>query len=326
MMRAAEPSSVLILGGTGFLGRFMARALAGRGHRVTVLSRGRHDLVLPSGVERLLGDRDGGSPWLETLRDRRFDVCIDVCGYTPTQVRPTVELLRDRVEFYLYVSAVMVYGDTKDRPVRETTSRVAPAEESVTEIDGDTYGPLKVACENIVTEAFAGRYAILRPQTVAGPEDPTGRFGYWVQRAARSGPTLVPGDGSDHVQVLDVRDLAGFAAKVVGERLTGAFHLGGERPTWAEFAGLLGVKEPLWVPAEILAAAGLSFVGLPLFRPEHGLHAALMDLDTRKAQAAGFSITPLEQTIRDVAGWTAAHPSPLALSAAKEGEILRALG
>ena len=56
----------------------------------------------------------------------------------------------------------------------------------MTEIDGATYGPLKVACENIVRDAYGNQATILRPQIVVGPQDNSeqnGRYSYWVQRA-----------------------------------------------------------------------------------------------------------------------------------------------
>jgi 2'-hydroxyisoflavone reductase len=71
------------------------------------------------------------------------------------------------------------------RPVREDHPLLAPAAEDTTEVNGETYGPLKLACENIVWEIFGDRGTVLRPQIVAGPQDPSGRYSYWVNRAAQ---------------------------------------------------------------------------------------------------------------------------------------------
>src|SRR5262249_44862145 len=158
---------------------------------------------------------------------------VDVSGYTPRQVRASAERLRDRVKRYLFISAVSVYGDPDRRPVRETHPLLPPAAEEVTEVNGETYGPLKVACEQIVQETYGERGTLLRPQIVAGPHDPSGRYSYWVNRAARGGEMLAPGDGSDHVQVIDARDLARFTVKVTENALGGAFNLAGPRITWA---------------------------------------------------------------------------------------------
>ena len=63
-----------------------------------------------------------------------------------------------------------------------------------------------------------------------------------MQRALQGGEMLAPGDGSDHLQVIDVRDLARFARTVIENDLGGAFNLAGPRLTWAEFMKILGAE------------------------------------------------------------------------------------
>ena len=58
---------------------------------------------------------------------------------------------------YVFISSVSVYGDTQRRPVPETDPLLPTAAEDVTDINGETYGPLKVACEGIVQELYGPR-------------------------------------------------------------------------------------------------------------------------------------------------------------------------
>jgi uncharacterized protein YbjT (DUF2867 family) len=53
---AAAPRTVLITGGTGYLGRALIPELAGRGHRVRVLVRPGSERKLPGGVETVAGN------------------------------------------------------------------------------------------------------------------------------------------------------------------------------------------------------------------------------------------------------------------------------
>ena len=53
---AKENMTVLVLGGTQFVGRHIVEALLARGHQVSVLTRGRTADELPEGVERLRGE------------------------------------------------------------------------------------------------------------------------------------------------------------------------------------------------------------------------------------------------------------------------------
>src|SRR5439155_26159117 len=78
------------------------------------------------------------------------------------------------------------------------------------EIREDTYGPLKVASEVAVRDAFGDRALIVRPGLIIGPNDPTDRFTYWVRRVAAGGEVLIPGPPDYPVQWIDARDLAAF--------------------------------------------------------------------------------------------------------------------
>jgi len=209
---------ILVLGGTQFVGRHIVEALARVEHSVSTLNRGRSADELPPQVERLRGDRDQGSAGLYALERRSWDVCVDVNGYTAQQVRASTQMLRESVGRYVFVSAVSVYGDPARGPVAETEPRSTPAREDVIDVTAATYGPLKVTCENIVVETFGARCALVRPQIIAGPHDPIDRLSYWVRRAAQGGEMLAPGDGSDHVQFIDARDVARLHSNCVRER------------------------------------------------------------------------------------------------------------
>ena len=111
---------------------------------------------------------------------------------------------------------------------------------------------------------------MLRPQIVAGPYDPLDRFSYWVRRVARGGVMLAPGDGSDHVQVIDARDVGRFVQTACERGLAGSFNLAGPRLTWAEFLSSLGACDMVWVLSDVLRAAGVTESELPLYRRDGG--------------------------------------------------------
>lgn len=119
--------NILILGGTQFIGRHIVEVCLTAGHKISILTRGKTVDELPAQVERLRGDRNKGSSGLEVLRGRCWDACVDVSGYTPQQVRASAELLRKSVKYYVFISAVSVYGDPDSRPVRETCPLLSPA-------------------------------------------------------------------------------------------------------------------------------------------------------------------------------------------------------
>jgi 2'-hydroxyisoflavone reductase len=314
---------ILVLGGARFVGRHIVEHLVASGHQVTTLSRGRTQDELPADVERLRGDRDGGDRGVGALCGRTWDACIDVSGYTPGQVRPAAESLADRTGRYVFVSTVSVYRDGKDVPVLETHPLETPAAEDVTAITGETYGPLKVTCERIVEHIYGQRAIILRPQIVAGPHDPTGRYPYWVQRAAEGGEMLAPGGGSDHVQVVDARDIARFVGAAVERGIDGVYNMAGPRLTWSEFVDLLDpVGDVVWVDEALIDDAGLTFVELPLFRHDGHERRSLMHVSHQRASAAGLRLTSPATTVRDVRAWLQKHPVKPALDPAVERRLI----
>jgi 2'-hydroxyisoflavone reductase len=315
--------NVLVLGGARFIGRHIVERLLAGGHQVTTLSRGKSPDELPSEVERLIGDRDDPGGGVAALAGRTWDACVDVSGYTPRQVRPSAEALGERVSRYVFVSTVSVYEDGPDVPVLETHPLLPAAAEDVSEITGETYGPLKVTCERIVTAVYGSRSTILRPQIVAGPHDPTGRHTYWVQRASEGGEMLAPGDGSDHLQLVDVRDIARFVCNAVELNIDGVFNMAGPRITWARFLEILDpVGSVVWVDADLMEAEGLTFVEMPLYRPDGASRSSLMYVSHDRASAAGLTLTDPAVTARDVRQWLRQHPVKPALDPAIERQLI----
>jgi divinyl chlorophyllide a 8-vinyl-reductase len=85
--RALRPRRVLLLGATGTIGRATLRALAGRGHEVVCLGRGRapglHDdarsasrRLPPGATMRVCDVRERASLWRDGFRGERFDALV----------------------------------------------------------------------------------------------------------------------------------------------------------------------------------------------------------------------------------------------------------
>src|SRR6476661_3633427 len=97
---------LLMLGGTQFLGRHVVELALGRGHEITLFTRGKTNPDLFPGVERITGDRKVD---VSPLRGRRWNAVIDTCGYVPRVVRMSAEALVDHVDHYTFVSSISAY-------------------------------------------------------------------------------------------------------------------------------------------------------------------------------------------------------------------------
>jgi 2'-hydroxyisoflavone reductase len=321
---------VLILGGTGFLGRHLVEAALGRGHRVTLFNRGIKAPDLFPEVETIEGDREAD---LSSLSGRRWDAAIDTCGYVPRVVRASAKTLADAVDHYTFVSSISVYPDDivpgadEESPVQELP------DPTVEEVTGETYGGLKALCERAVEEEMPGRVFNVRPGLISGPHDPTDRFTYWPRRIDAGGEVLAPERPERVVQFIDVRDLAAWIIEMAAERRTGTFNATG--PDYKLEMGRLleackavgGDAELVWVSEDFLEEHGVEpFTELPLWVPRED--AALLDVDCGKAIEAGLTFRSLSETIEDVLEWDRARPVGTELAAGltpeREQELLRA--
>jgi len=142
---------IVILGGTVFVGRHLVEAALARGHDVTLFNRGQHNTDLFPAVERLRGDRDGD---LHALDGRHWDAAIDTSGYVLRIVRQSARLLTGTVERYTFISSVSVYRDDAPPATAEDGPVATIPDETTEEVNGETYGALKVLCEREVESAL----------------------------------------------------------------------------------------------------------------------------------------------------------------------------
>src|SRR5580693_9599001 len=106
---AAETTSktILILGGTGFIGPHLTQESLRLGWKVTHFNRGKRATGGVAGVETLIGDRKGQ---LDSLRGRTWDVVVDDTGYIPKFVKMSAELLAPNVGYCLFISSISAYA------------------------------------------------------------------------------------------------------------------------------------------------------------------------------------------------------------------------
>lgn len=305
---------IIILGGLSFLGRHLIERGLDRGHEISVFTRGRRNADLYPDVEKLRGDRDGN---LAALQGRDWDVAIDTSGYFPRVVRQSAQLLAGAVDHYTFVSSISVYADASRAGLDEGSPLATIDDQTVEEITEETYGALKVLCEQAVEEALPGRTLIVRPGLIVGKYDPTDRFTYWPQRVAQGGEVLAPGNPGDPVQIIDAYDLANWMLDLAAARTVGVYNATGpEHP--------LGMAEVLeasrtesgsdatftWVPAEFLEQHGVrAWEHMPAWVPDSDEFRGFNCVDCSRAFASGLTCRPLAETVRDTLEWASTFSS-----------------
>ncbi len=290
---------LLVLGGTVFLGRHIVAAALAQGLQLTLFNRGRAGAALFPEAERLIGDRNGD---MSALRGRRFDAVIDCCGYTPEQVTRAAEALGTDLPHYTFISSVSVYAAFPPGAAFDETAALVPGSEG--------YGALKARSEEAIEQAYPGRVAHVRPGLIVGPHDPTGRFTYWPTRIARGGDVLAPGDPGRLVQFIDARDLALWCLDLARRRTAGTFNAVGPnipmKRLLDECCAVAGSDARLvWAADEQLIEWGVvPWTGLPLWIPQSDrTFGGMLMASNERAVAAGLSLRPTRQTIRDTLQW-----------------------
>jgi 2'-hydroxyisoflavone reductase len=355
---SGRPLEILVMGGTGFLGPHFVEAARAAGHKLTLFNRGKTNPTRFSGeefkdIEQLQGDRKTDLSALQGKR--RWDAVLDTSAYLPGDVTRSAGLLAPRVNQYVIISSISVYADNSMPGADETAAVGTLADPTVTEITGETYGPLKALSEQAAQKALPERTTVIRPGLIVGPGDNTDRFPYWPARAARGGEILAPGAASDPTQFIDVRDLAEFILRAIETNTVGVFNADaapgaltmGALLRACQIAGTAAndiqcIRAPCpqppeasstvtWVSADFLEAQQVSaWQDMPAWVPPTGEYAGFGRRSTARAQTAGLEYRPLQTTVNDTLQWWLGLPEerrakPKAgLSAAREAEVLKA--
>jgi 2'-hydroxyisoflavone reductase len=298
---------ILVVGGSGFVGRSVAVAALGRGHDVTVLNRGRRDPV--PGVRLLTGDRlaPGG---LAALGDGEWDAVVDTWSAGAEPVAAAATALSGRAGHYTYVSSRSVYHFDEDghRPLLDENAPLV-------DVADPGYAGDKLRGE-VAAAGFTGPVLFARAGLILGPHEDIGRLPWWLRRLARGGPTLAPGPRDLPLQYVDTRDLAAFVLDAAAAGLAGPVNV--VSPAGHATMGTLldaardvtgGHADLRWTdPPTILGAGVEPWTDLPIWLPPGPLHNHLHQGDVSRALAAGLRCRPVHETVADTWAWMSSLP------------------
>ena len=324
---------ILIIGGTRFLGRHLVESALAHSHDVTLFNRGKSNPGLFPQLETILGDREKD---VDKLAGRIWDAVIDVAGYFPRIVRLSADVLKENVARYVFISTISVYDNFKKVGINELDPVGKIADETVEEITGETYGPLKALCEQVVQDIYGERALIVRPGLIVGPHDPTDRFTYWPVRVARGGDVLAPQKPEAAIQVIDVRDLSDFIIKLIQDAASGVYNATG--PDYELSIGkLLEVSKQVsnsnadfkWASVDVLNQNKVeAWSDMPTWVPDDEEGVGFSRIDISKAIGTGLRFRPLEETVRDTLAWAQTRPADhewrAGLTAEREAQVLAA--
>lgn len=299
---------VLVIGGTGALGRAIVPALVAAGYRVAVLALS--DDGLCSRAEFVQGSRHDLALLHRLANEGRFDGIVDLVAYGSRDVRPVVEAWRDvghSLQRLVLLSSLAAVGAFRVEVASEESAIRAVGPE------GD-YASGKAAGERVLEEAasFGFPGVILRAAPIFGPNDPVSRENYVVQRLLLGHPIplLAPEDtrlirvfSEDLVQPV----LSALSRPIPPARV---YHLvQPERITYRQYIAAIAhrVGRPaLMRPVDsfALCQSGLNAAAFPL-----GPGSAAIRFDIERAVSElGFAPTPFPRALEATLSWLLEQP------------------
>jgi len=211
-------SSVLVTGGSGFIGSHVVDRLVAEGHDVRILDTRRSPYLNGDGVSTVVGDVRDVAAVRKAARGCDAimhlaaaadvgEVAADPCSAEQLNARGTLAVLQaardEGVKRVVYASTIWVYSDVEEPRVDEDTPLRAPAHlYSATKLAGELY------CRSYAS-LYDVEYTILRFGIPYGPRcRPAAVVPAMVQRALGGEAITIAGAGDQSRRFVYVEDLA----------------------------------------------------------------------------------------------------------------------
>lgn len=285
-------ATVLVIGGTRFIGRQVVEEFLAADYDVVLFNRGNHDNPFEGHerVEQFTGDRQSSAMLDEAATAFDPEIVVDCVAYYPGEVRMATRIFSD-VDAYVFISSGDAYG-TDDIPKREDETPLEPcSDEQAVDDSPETYGARKAEGDRAVFEAAEeGVNAMsVRPTIVYGSHDYTGRFEYWVERVRNHETVPVPGDGTNIHHLVSVENVARAIRLVAEDGTAGEAYNVGDRQVLTLETLVETIATALGEDVDVVAGdttflreAGIDPAGIPLYNPNPHI------LSTEKLTALGW--------------------------------------
>ncbi|CAI5462984.1 unnamed protein product [Closterium sp. Yama58-4] len=202
---AVTARKVLMMGGTRFIGVYLARMLVKAGHEVTLFTRGKSPVTqqLPgesdadyseysARVRHLAGDRRDLDALRAALQGADFDAVYDINGREAFEVEPILAALPN-LKQYIFCSSAGVYLKSDELPHREEDP-----------VDPKSRHKGKLESEAVLASSGVA-WTSIRPVYIYGPLNYNPVEEWFFHRLAAGRPIPIPGSGMQITQLGHVK-------------------------------------------------------------------------------------------------------------------------
>lgn len=152
---------VLLLGGTGAMGVYLAPMLADLNYEVYITSRKEQQSENPH-IHFIKGNAKD-IKFMDQLLTTKYDAIIDFMIYRTAEFADRYEKLLINTNHYLFLSSYRVYGDSNGKIITENSPRLLDSVKDEEYLATDEYALTKARQENILISSNYKNWTIIRP-------------------------------------------------------------------------------------------------------------------------------------------------------------------
>lgn len=233
---------VLVLGGTGAMGRYCVPELLRLGHKVDVAALDAIESNNPN-LRYIVGNVKENGVTEKLLKEGKYDAVVDFMTYNTKEFSDIYEMFLDNTKHYILLSSCRVFADCP--PITENSPRLLDVCTDTEFMATDDYALYKARQENILRESGRKNWTICRPATTFS----TGRYqlvtleaDQFVHRMKMGKTVVLPKEAMDKEATLGWGGDVGvmIARLVLNDEAYGEdFNVAtGEHHTWREIAAM----------------------------------------------------------------------------------------
>jgi len=213
---------ILVMGGTGAMGRYAVPELLRLGFLVDVVALDQPDFTHENMTCTIANAMD--DEWLQkAITETRYDVILDFMSYKLPEFQKRAPLFLENTDQYMFLSSCRVYAN-EEVPVKETSPRLLDVSQNqeYLALYEKEYSLFKAAEEDVLVNSGKKNWTIILPATTYS----TGRAqlvtleaGTFVYRALLGKPVIIPEEVRDTPATMSwAGDVGVMIARLAGKK------------------------------------------------------------------------------------------------------------
>lgn len=209
---------ILLLGGTGAIGKPLANQLADRGDDVYITTRSDR-ISEKENIHYLKGNAHNAS-FVKSILSSNYNAVVDFMHYDTNEFRSYVNSYLDLTNQYIFISSSRVYANSNNEKITEDTPRLLDVSNDKDFLATNEYSLTKARNEDLLRNSGRSNWTIIRPYiTFNSDRLQLGIYEkeVWLYRVCQNKTVVI---GEDMLNCLTTMtygcDVANYLARIVG--------------------------------------------------------------------------------------------------------------